>query len=110
MGNLNLEVSSLKNKFGTKKKEKAILQVELGKEKDFHKEYKHNIKIWRKNMMENEHKIKGSIQKMHDENKELEAKTILMKSQAKELQELEKTTDVWETTERKWVEALFHYN
>jgi regulator of replication initiation timing len=44
MGNLYLEVSSLNNKFATKMKEKVILHVELDKEKDFQKEYKHNIK------------------------------------------------------------------
>jgi hypothetical protein len=54
MGNLNLEVSNLKNKWATKEKGKAILQVELDKERDFQREYKHNIEIWRKNMIDNE--------------------------------------------------------
>jgi hypothetical protein len=45
MGNLNLEVSSLKNRLATKEKEKAVIQVDLDKERDFQKEYKHNIKI-----------------------------------------------------------------
>jgi hypothetical protein len=35
MGNLNLEVSSLKNKLATEEKEKVILQVELDKERNF---------------------------------------------------------------------------
>jgi regulator of replication initiation timing len=35
MGNLNLEVSSLKNRLAKKEKEKAVLQVELNKERDF---------------------------------------------------------------------------
>jgi hypothetical protein len=35
MGNLNLEVSNLKNILARKEKEKVILQVELAKEKDF---------------------------------------------------------------------------
>ncbi len=35
MGNLNLEVSNLKNILATKEKEKVILQVELPTEKDF---------------------------------------------------------------------------
>jgi hypothetical protein len=30
------------------------LQVELDKESDFQKEFKHNIEIWRKNMTKNE--------------------------------------------------------
>ncbi len=46
--NLNLEVSSLKNKLATKNKEKVVLQVELDKERDFQREYKDNIQIWRK--------------------------------------------------------------
>jgi hypothetical protein len=45
MGNLNLEVSSLRNILAIDEKEKAILQVELDKERDFQKEYKHNIEI-----------------------------------------------------------------
>jgi hypothetical protein len=35
MGNLNLKVSSLKNKLATEEKEKAIPQVKLDKERDF---------------------------------------------------------------------------
>jgi chromosome segregation ATPase len=75
-GSLNLEVSSLKNILATEEKEKAILQVELDKEKDFHREYKHNIEIWKKNMTKNEQKIKALIQKLQDENKELKANIL----------------------------------
>jgi hypothetical protein len=35
MGNLNLEMNSLKNRLATKKKGKVVLQVELEKERDF---------------------------------------------------------------------------
>jgi hypothetical protein len=35
MGNLNMEVSNLKNKLATREKEKAVLQEELDKERDF---------------------------------------------------------------------------
>jgi hypothetical protein len=35
MGNLILEVNSLKNRLVTREKEKVILQEELDKEKDF---------------------------------------------------------------------------
>ncbi len=49
MGNLTLGVNSLKNKLATGEKEKAILQEELDKEKDFQKGYRHNVEIWRKN-------------------------------------------------------------
>jgi hypothetical protein len=35
MENLNLEVSNLKNRLATKDKEKAVLKVELNKERDF---------------------------------------------------------------------------
>jgi hypothetical protein len=38
--------------------------VELDKERDFQKEYKHNIEIWRKNKTKNEQKIKAFIQKL----------------------------------------------
>jgi hypothetical protein len=52
MGNLNLEVSSLKNRLATWEKEKVVLQEKLDKEKEFQKGYKHNVKIWRKNRVE----------------------------------------------------------
>ncbi len=45
MGNLNLEVNNLKNRLATKEKEKTLLHVESDKERDFQKEYKHNIEI-----------------------------------------------------------------
>jgi hypothetical protein len=35
MGNLNLQVNSLKNRLATWEKEKAVLQVELDKEREF---------------------------------------------------------------------------
>ncbi len=43
MGNLNLEVRSLKNILTIEEKEKVVLHVELDKERDFQKDYKHNI-------------------------------------------------------------------
>jgi len=67
----------------TKEEKKAVLQVELDKESNFKREYKHNVKIWRKNMAKNEQKIKTFIQKLQDENQELKTKTILMKSRMK---------------------------
>jgi hypothetical protein len=45
MGNWTLEVNSLKTKLATGEKEKVVLQEELGKERDFHKGYKHNVEI-----------------------------------------------------------------
>jgi hypothetical protein len=35
MGNLNLELNSLKNRLATREKEKGVLQEELDKEKEF---------------------------------------------------------------------------
>jgi hypothetical protein len=37
----------------------------------FHKGYKHNLEIWRKNMVEAKQKNKVPIKKLHDENEEL---------------------------------------
>jgi len=45
MGNLILEVNTLKNKLVMWEKEKAMLQEELHKERDFQKGYKHNVEI-----------------------------------------------------------------
>jgi hypothetical protein len=64
MGNLNLEVSSLKNKLTIEEKENVVLYVELDKERDFQKEYKHNIEILRNNKIENKQKVKAFIQKL----------------------------------------------
>jgi hypothetical protein len=52
---LTLEVKTLKNKLATKEK-KAMLQEESDKEWNFQKGYKHNVEIWRKNMVEVEQK------------------------------------------------------
>jgi hypothetical protein len=43
-GNLNLEVSNLKNRLATWEK-KVVLQEELDKEKNFQKWYKHHVEI-----------------------------------------------------------------
>jgi chromosome segregation ATPase len=80
MGNLNMEVSNLKKKLVTKEKERATLHEELDKERDFQKEYKHNIEIWRKNKTENGQKIKTFIFKVKEENAKLKEKMGLMKS------------------------------
>jgi hypothetical protein len=45
MGNLTLEVNTLNNRLVMGEKEKAILQKELDKERDFQKEYKYNVEI-----------------------------------------------------------------
>jgi hypothetical protein len=45
VGNLTLKVNILKNRFDTWEKEKAMLQEELDKERDFQKGHKHNVEI-----------------------------------------------------------------
>jgi hypothetical protein len=45
-------------------KEKAMLQEELDKERNFQKGYKHNVEIWRKNKVEVEQKNKVLIKKL----------------------------------------------
>ncbi len=52
MGNLTMEVNTLKKRLPIGEKEKAVLQEELDKERDFQKGYKNNVEIWRKNMTE----------------------------------------------------------
>jgi hypothetical protein len=63
MGNLTLEVNSLKNRLVIGEKEKPMLREELDKEGDFQKGYKHNVEIWRKNRVEGKQKIKMFIKK-----------------------------------------------
>ncbi len=57
------------------KKEKAILQEELDKNKEFQKGYKHNLEIWNKDRAKAKQKIKGFIKKLQDENEELKGNT-----------------------------------
>ncbi len=73
--NLIVEVNSLKNIFIIKDKEKVVLQEELDKERDFHKGYKHNVEIQRKNREKTKQNIKLIIKKLHDENEELKRST-----------------------------------
>jgi len=68
MGNLNLEVRSLKNRLATRGKEKVILHEELNKEREYQNGCKHNLKIWRKNRAEVEYRIKRFIKKLQDDN------------------------------------------
>ncbi len=88
MGNLTFKVKNLKNILATGEKEKAILQEELDKEKDFQKGYKHNVEIEKKNMVKVKQKIKVLIKKLQDENEELKGSTTRLKSQDEELQDL----------------------
>ncbi len=66
----------------------------MDKEKDFEKEYKHNIKIWRKQKIENEQNIKTLILKMKEDNEKFKEKIGLMKSLIEELKELRKVAKV----------------
>ncbi len=80
LGNLTLELNTLKNRLVIGEKEKAMLQEELDKEREFRKEYKHNVEIWRKNRVETEQKNKVPIKKLHDENEDFKGSTTLLKS------------------------------
>jgi bacterioferritin (cytochrome b1) len=79
MGNLTLEVNTLKNRFVTGEKEKVVLQEELDKERKFQKGYKHNVEIWRKNKAKAEQKNKVLIKILHDENEELKGSSTRLK-------------------------------
>jgi bacterioferritin (cytochrome b1) len=61
IGNLTLEVNTLKNRLAIGEKEKAMLQEELGKERDFQKGYKHNVEIVGKIGQRLSRKIKCSL-------------------------------------------------
>jgi Txe/YoeB family toxin of Txe-Axe toxin-antitoxin module len=79
----------------------------LDKEREFQKGYKHNVEIWRKNRAKVEQKIKRLINKVQDENEELKGSITPLKSQDEELQDLRHKSKIWQTIERKWIEALF---
>ncbi len=107
MGNLTLEVNTLENRLAIGEKEKAMLEEEQDKGREFHKGYKHNVEIWRKNRAEAKQKIKVFIKKLQDENEEFKGSIAQLKSQDKKLQDLRQKAIIWETIERKWIEALF---
>ncbi len=88
-------------------KEKAVLQKELDKERNFQKGYKHNVEIWRKNKGEAKQKSKVFIKKLQDENEEFKGSTTRLKLQDEKLQNLRQKVEIWETTRRKWTKALF---
>jgi bacterioferritin (cytochrome b1) len=80
MGNLTLEIDTLKNILAIGEKEKVVLQEELDKEKYFQKGYKNNLEIWRKNKVEAEQKNKVLIKKLQDESEKLRGNTTWLKS------------------------------
>jgi len=88
MGNLTLGVNTLQNGLIAGEKEKAMLQEELDKEKDFQKRYEHNVEIWRKSKVEVELKNKVLIKKLQDENEELKGSTTQLKSHHENMQNL----------------------
>ncbi len=88
MGNLALEINTLRNILFMGEKEKAMLQEELDRQRKFQKGYKHNVEIWRKNNAKAKQKNKVLIKKLHDENEELKGSTSQLKSQDHELQNL----------------------
>ncbi len=107
MGNLTLEVNTLNNRLVMGEKEKAILQKELDKERDFQKEYKYNVEIQRKNKVEVEKKNKILIKKLYDENEKFKGSTTWLKSHDEKLQNLRQKVKIQETIKREWIEALF---
>ncbi len=81
MGNLTLEVHTMKKKLAIGEKEKVVLHEELDKERNFQKGYKHNVEIWRKNRVEAKKKIKMFIKNLQDENEKFKGSTTWLKSQ-----------------------------
>jgi bacterioferritin (cytochrome b1) len=71
MGNLILEVNTLKNILVTGEKEKEMLHEELNKERNIQQGYKYNVENWKKSRVDVEQKIKVFIEKLQDENEEL---------------------------------------
>ncbi len=105
MGNLILEVNILKNKLVMRDKEKAMLQEELNKEREFQKGYKHNVEIWRRNKAKVEQTNKMFMKKLQDENEELKGSTTQLKSQDEKLQNLKQKAEIEETIKKKWTKA-----
>ncbi len=79
-----MAMNTLKNRLAIGEKEKAMLQEELDKERDFQKGYKHNVEIQRKNKAKAKHKIKMFIKKLQDKNEEFKGSTTRLKPQDEE--------------------------
>ncbi len=47
------------------------------------------------------------IKKLQDENEELKGSITQLKLQEEKLQDLMQKAKMWETTKKKWIEALF---
>ncbi len=107
MGNLIMEVKTMKNNLITREQEKAMLQKELDKERNFQNGYKHNVEISRKNMAKAEQKNKVFIKKLQDDNDEFKGSTTPLKFQDEKLYNSRQKVEIWETTWRKWTYALF---
>ncbi len=63
MGNLTLEVNTLKNRLATREKDKTMLTQELD-ERNFSKGNKHNVEIQKKNKADVEQKNEVFIKKL----------------------------------------------
>jgi hypothetical protein len=105
MGNLTVEVNTLKNKLIMGEKEKEVLQEELDKKKEFQNEYKHNVEIWKKNKVEAEKKNKVLIRNYMMIIRFSRVGHHMMKN----LQNLKQKAKIWETIESKWTKALFFH-
>jgi hypothetical protein len=102
MGNLTLGVNTLQNGLIAGEKEKAMLQEELDKEKDFQKRYEHNVEIWRKSKVEVELK-----NKLQDENEELKGSTTQLKSHHENMQNLRQKAEIWKPYKRSGQKHYF---
>jgi hypothetical protein len=60
------------------------------------------VEIWRKNRVEAKKKIKMFIKNLQDENEKFKGSTTWLKSQDEELQDSRHKSKIWETIERKW--------
>jgi hypothetical protein len=47
------------------------------------------------------------VKKLRDENEEFKCNITWLKLQEEELSDLKQKVEIWETIERKWIEALF---
>jgi len=107
MGNLTLGVNTLQNGLIAGEKEKAMLQEELDKEKDFQKRYEHNVEIWRKSKVEVELKNKVLIKKLQVENEELKGSTTQLKSHHENMQNLRQKAEIWKPYKRSGQKHYF---
>ncbi len=102
MGNLGLEVHSLKIRLTTLEGKKQGLIRQMQKEQEDHGGYKKRKGGRKKQKMEMEERMNAKILELNIENKELKRRLVVWTTLQKESQELRKKEEAWNKTKQQY--------